>query len=100
MVSWFPMILGVGEIVAPFDCQVLHLSILVVQRLDDTINRTCGYVIVVVQKVGFAVRQYLEQIVERHEPEVRVGISQLLDELDHRLGRRVLGHARGSHLVR
>lgn len=84
---------GGVRILAPFDRQVLHLSILVVERLDDAINSTCGNVVVVVQKVRLAVGQDLEQIVERHEAEIRVCISQLLHELDHRLRRRIRGDA-------
>lgn len=89
---------GAGGIHAPLDGQVLHLSILVVQGLDDTVDCASGYVIVMVEEVGLSVCEDLEQIVKGHEAEVRVSVAELLDETNHGLRRRVRGHARGSHL--
>lgn len=42
---------------APLDGEILYLAILIVQRLDDVVDRPGGYVVVVLEKFGLRIIQ-------------------------------------------
>lgn len=59
----------------PLNRQVLHLSILIVQCLDDAIDCSRGNVVIVLEEVFSRSREQLEQVVEGHETKVGIGIA-------------------------
>ena len=71
----------------PLDGKVLNFSILIVKCLDDTINSTGSYVVIVLEEIGLGMIEQLEQIVQGHVSEIRVVVAELLDMLHHRLRR-------------
>lgn len=83
-----------NRMLVPLDGQVLHLTILVIQRSDHGIDGPRGRVVVMLQEVSFVFREDLIQVVQRHESKVGVGIVQLPQQLVNRLGVRVVDSSR------
>lgn len=83
----------------PLDGLVLNLAVLIVQGLNNMIDGAGGGVVVVMQHVILGIGENGNQVVQSHEPEVRVRVVQLAEELDDRVRGRVWGYAR-RHLDR
>ena len=80
------MIRRIGKYI-PLDRKVLNFTILIVECLDDTINSTSSYVVIMLEEIGLGMIEQLEQIVQGHVSEIRVVVAELLDMLHHRLRR-------------
>jgi len=78
----------------PLDGLVLNLAVLIVQGLDNVIDGAGGGVIVVMQHVILGIGKNGNQVVQGHEPEVRVRVAQPGEELYDRMRGRVWGYAR------
>lgn len=61
----------------PFDRLVLDLAVLVVQGLYDVVDGASGCVVVMMQHVILGIGENGNQVVQGHEPEVRVRVVQL-----------------------
>lgn len=78
----------------PLDGLILNLSVLIVQGLHNVVDGAGGRVIVVMQHIILRIAENSNQVVQGHEPEVRVRVVQLSKELDDRVRGRVWGYAR------
>ena len=79
----------IAEIALPFDCQILDFAILIIQGLENTIHSSCCGIVVVVEKIRLPNAEDCEEVIQRHEPVVRVDIVQLGQQLSYRLGGRI-----------
>lgn len=78
----------------PLDGLVLNLAVLIVQGLNNVIDGAGGGVVVMMEHIILGIGENGNQVVQSHEPEVRVRIVQLAKELDDRVRGRVGGYAR------
>lgn len=69
----------------PLDRLVLNLAVLIVQGLNYVIDGASGGVIVMMQHVILGIGENGNEVVQSHEPEVRVRVVQLAKELDDRV---------------
>lgn len=61
----------------PLDREILNLTILVIQGLEDAIHSSGSSVVIIVKKIRLSSAENSTQIVQRHEPIVRIGIVEL-----------------------
>lgn len=64
-------------LIVPFNCQILDFPVLIIQRLEDTINSSGSSVVVIMKEIWLANSEYLAQIVQGHEPGVWICLMEL-----------------------
>jgi hypothetical protein len=79
----------IAETTLPFDCQILDFTILIIQGLENTIHSSCRGIVVIMEEIWLPNAEDCEEIVQRHEPVVRVDIVELGQQLSYRLGGRI-----------
>jgi hypothetical protein len=67
----------------PFECHVLHITMLIIQSLEQAFCKLCRCTAVMSEEGGILVGQEPVEVVQRHVSEVGIGVIELRQQREN-----------------